>query len=124
MDFYLQTGKMALGSRLRRLSERFMEDAAKTYALYDVGLDPKWFPVFYVLSHQQTASITEIAQIIGHSHPSVSQIVKEMKQKGLVITHKSDQDARVSMASLSDAGQQLLPKIDKQYLDVGQAVET
>ncbi|MEM8809132.1 MAG: GNAT family N-acetyltransferase [Cyanobacteria bacterium P01_G01_bin.38] len=124
MDFYHQTGKMALGSRLRRLSERFMEDAAKTYALYEVGLDPKWFPVFYVLSHQPTASITEIAQIIGHSHPSVSQIVKEMKQKGLVVTQKSDQDARVSVASLSDGGKQLLPKIDKQYLDVGQAVET
>lgn len=123
MDFYLQTGKMALGSRLRRLSEHFMEDAAKTYALYGVGLDPKWFPVFYVLSHQQAASITEIAQMIGHSHPSVSQIVKEMKKEGLVATGKSAEDARVNVVSLSDAGKQLIPKLDKQYLDVTQAVE-
>ena len=123
MDFYQHTGKMALGSRLRRLSERFMEDAAKIYALYEVGLDPKWFPVFYVLSHQEAASITEIAQMIGHSHPSVSQIVKEMKKNGLVIIDKSTQDARVSIARLSDTGRQLLPKIEKQYFDVNQAVE-
>lgn len=123
MDFYRQTGKMALGSRLRRLSERLTEDAAKIYALYEVALDPKWFPVFYVLSHKETASITEIAQIIGHSHPSVSQIVKEMKKKGLVIIDKNPQDARVSVARLSDNGKQLIPKIEKQYLDVTQAVE-
>jgi len=34
---------MALGSRLRRLSEKFTEDAAKIYALYDIAFDPKWF---------------------------------------------------------------------------------
>lgn len=123
MNFYRQTGKMALGSRLRRLSERFMEDAANIYALYEVALDPKWFPVFYVLSHQEEASITEIAQIIGHSHPSVSQIVKEMKAKGVAITDKSTKDARVNVARLSNAGKQLIPKIEKQYLDVTQAVE-
>lgn len=114
---------MAMGSRLRRLSEKLTDDAAKIYDLYEVGLDPKWFPVFYVLSHQDEASITEIAQIIGHSHPSVSQIVKEMKKQGVVITGKSAEDARVSVVKLSDAGKQLVPKIEKQYLDVTQAVE-
>ena len=123
MDFYFQVGKLALGSRLRRLSERLTEDAAKIYALYKVPLDPKWFPVFYVLSHQEQASITEIAQIIGHSHPSVSQIVKEMKKKGLVITDKSAEDARVNAVKLSTSGKQLVPKIKKQYLDVTQTVE-
>ncbi|MDJ0633073.1 MAG: helix-turn-helix domain-containing protein [Xenococcaceae cyanobacterium MO_188.B29] len=123
MDFYFQVGKLALGTRLRRLSEKLTEDAAKIYNLYEIPLDPKWFPVFYVLSHKKEASITEISQIIGHSHPSVSQIVKEMKKKGLAITDKSMEDARVNGAKLSDAGKQLIPKIEKQYLDVNQAVE-
>lgn len=123
MDFYSKTGKLALGSRLRRLSESLTEDAAKIYALYDVALDPKWFPVFYVLSQQQNASITEIAQIIGHSHPSVSQIAKEMSKRGLVTTEKDDRDARVSIVRLSDAGKQLVPNIEKQYIDVTQTVE-
>ncbi|MEO0533722.1 MAG: GNAT family N-acetyltransferase [Cyanobacteria bacterium P01_A01_bin.123] len=123
MDFYRQTGKMALGSRLRRLSDRLLEDAVRIFALYEVALDPKWFPVFYVLSHQAEASITEIAQIIGHSHPSVSQIVKEMKTKKLVVSDKSTVDGRVSVIKLSSAGKQLIPTIEKLYLDATQAVE-
>ena len=123
MDFYQQAGKMALGTRLRRLGEKLLEDATKVYALYDVELDPKWFPVFYVLSHHSELSITGIAQIIGHSHPSVSQIVKEMKKKGLVSTDKSQKDARINIVRLSDVGSQLIPKIEQQYTDVAQAVE-
>ena len=123
MDFYYQAGKMALGSRLRRLSEKFTEDAAKIYALYDVMLNPKWFPVFYVLSKKEELSITEIAQCIGHSHPSVSQIVKEMTNKGLTTTAKGVLDARVNVVKLSEKGKQLIPKIENQYLDVNQAAE-
>ena len=123
MDFYYQTGKMALGSRLRRLSEKFTEDAAKIYALYDIAFDPKWFPAFYVLLQKKELSITEIAQIIGHSHPSVSQIVKEMTNFGLTTTAKSVSDARVNVVKLSDRGQQLIPTIKNQCIDVTQAAE-
>ncbi|MCK5077050.1 MAG: MarR family transcriptional regulator, partial [Calditrichia bacterium] len=73
--FFNKVGKMALGSRLRMLSERITEDAKQIYHLYDVDLKPKWFPVFYVLSYNQNKSITAIAKEIGHSHPSVSKIV-------------------------------------------------
>lgn len=123
MDFYSQVGKVALGSRLRRLSDKLTEDAAQIYRLYEVALDPKWFPVFYVLSHQETASVTEIAQIIGHSHASVSQIAKEMTKQGLIATERSPTDARVSAVRLSELGKQLIPKIEQQYLDVTQTVE-
>jgi len=81
MDFYTKVGKVALGSRLRRLSEMLTEDAAEVYKLYGVPTDPRWFPVLHVLSGQESATITEIAQAIGHSHPSVSQIVKKMKAR-------------------------------------------
>src|ERR1700733_11451930 len=49
-DFYDRTGKLALGSRLRRLSEQMTEQAHAIYDLYQVPLQPKWFPVFYSLS--------------------------------------------------------------------------
>lgn len=123
MDFYSQIGKVALGSRLRRLSDRLTEDAAKIYTLYKVPLDPKWFPVFYVLSQQESAGVTEIAQIIGHSHASVSQIVREMNNRGLTTTEKHRQDARVSVIKLSDAGKQLIPDLEQQCIDVNQAVK-
>ena len=122
-DFYSEAGKVALGSRLRRLSEGLTEDGAKIYALYDVALEPKWFPVIYVLMQRGSAAVTEIAQTIGLSHPSVSQMVKEMSRRGLVVTAKDSQDARVNIVSLSDMGQQLEPNLEKQCTDVTQAVE-
>ena len=67
--FYSKVGKLALGSRLRLLSENITENAKSLYELYGVELKPKWFPVFYVLSDKQEKSITAIAEEIRHSHP-------------------------------------------------------
>ncbi|MEL7331656.1 MAG: bifunctional helix-turn-helix transcriptional regulator/GNAT family N-acetyltransferase [Cyanobacteria bacterium J06560_2] len=123
MSFYENIGTLALGSRLRHLSEQLTGDAAKAYDLYGVPLDPRWFPVFWVLSQQPEASITEIAKIIGHSHPSVSQIVKKMKKADLVVTAKSSQDARINVVHLSDKGKTIIPQFEAQCVDVRQAAE-
>ena len=123
MDFFTHAGVLALGSRLRRLSETFTAEAAQVFALYDVELDPKWFPVFYALSNRGEASVSVIAREIGHSHASVSQIVGEMKRAGLVGTRRGDVDGRLSVVRLSAKGRDLLPKIEPQYRDVRRAVE-
>jgi DNA-binding MarR family transcriptional regulator/N-acetylglutamate synthase-like GNAT family acetyltransferase len=123
MDFYTRTGKMALGSRLRRLSEEMTEQAAGIYDLYQVDLQPKWFPVFYSLSSTQEKSITDIAKEIGHTHPSVSQIVREMAIKGYVVEKKGAADGRKNFVLLSSAGQQLREKMQPQLDDVTSAIE-
>ena len=123
MDFYSQTGKMALGSRLRRLSEMMTEEAAAVYDLYQVDLHPKWFPVFYSLAASGEKSITDIAREVGHTHPSVSQIVREMATKGYVVERKGETDARKNFVQLSPAGQALREKLQVQLDDVTSAVE-
>ena len=124
MNFFDTTGKMALGSRLRLLTERITADAAELYKLYGVGLQPKWFPVFYVLSHDELKTITEIAKEIGHSHPSVSKIISEMALKGLVKEKKDKADGRRNMVCLSAKGRMITEKIQDQYTDVGNAIES
>ena len=123
MDFYSKTGKMAIGTRLRKLGESITDDAAHIYQLYDVQLQPRWFPVFYVLSQGDYLPITAIANEIRHSHVSVSQIVKEMKKKGLVIDKMDSTDARKTLVALSNKGRKEAEKIKDQYRDVGDAVE-
>jgi len=49
LQLYEKTEKIVLGSRLKQLSETLAEEAARVYKLYEVGLDLKWFPVFYML---------------------------------------------------------------------------
>jgi DNA-binding MarR family transcriptional regulator len=123
MDFYMRTGKMALGSRLRRLSERMTEQAAGIYDLYQVDLQPKWFPVFYSLSPTEEKSITDIAREIGHTHPSVSQIVRELAAKGYIIEKKGEADGRKNFVLLSPAGLAMREKMQAQLDDVTTAIE-
>lgn len=123
MEFFNKIGPMAIGSRLRMLSERMTKNAANIYQLYGIDLHPKWFPVFYVLAKGEEKTITNIAQEIGHSHPSISKIVREMAKKGLIEERKGKKDARKNVISLSDAGMQIKQKILPQYEDVTKAIE-
>lgn len=122
MSFFEETGKMAIGSRLRMLTDKITEDASQIYTLYGVEIQPKWFPVFHALSQADT-TITAIAQAIGHSHPSVSKIVSEMAKAGLVTEKKDTTDGRRNVVGLSAKGKKMTVLIKDQYADVNAAVE-
>lgn len=123
MSFFEQTGKKAIGTRLRRLSEWITEDAAQIYTLYGVELQPKWFPVYYVLSGAEAKTITQIAEEIEHSHVSVSKIIREMAKQGLINFGSDANDARKNLVSLSEKGLAINAKIAAQYEDVGSAID-
>jgi len=123
MEFFNKIGKLALGSRLRMLTEKMVADAYLIYEMYDVDLQPKWFPVFYTLSTDGEKAITEIAKEIGHSHPSVSKIISEMAKKGLVTEKKDKTDGRRNVVALSKKGKEITAKIQDQYTDISSAVD-
>jgi len=123
LKIYEQTGTMALGSRLRQLSESLAEQAARVYELYDVRIDPKWFPVFYLLKSGSCLPITAIAESIGHSHASVSKIAKEMTAAGILKSEKLEGDARVNQVCLTEQGKSLLPRFEQQTADMETVVE-
>lgn len=123
MNFFDTVGKLAIGSRLRLLSEKITEDAAQIFKLYNIDMQPKWFPVFYVLSTEGSSTVTAIAKEIGHSHPSVSKIIAEMSKKGYVKEKNDKADGRRNMVSLSPKGKEIVEKIQDQYKDVNNAVE-
>ncbi len=123
MDFD-KIGEMTLGSRLRALSDKVTEDAEQIYDAYDIELKPKWFPVFYFLSNQDKGkSITSIANEIGHSHPSVIKIVREMSKKGLVLEQKDKSDGRINNILLTQKGKDISANIQEQYIDVENAMK-
>lgn len=123
MDFFERTGKMAIGSRLRVLTETLTRDAASIYGLYGVDIKPKWFPVFYSLTDEQPKSVTVIAREIGQSHPSVSIIVKEMIKAGLIEEVDDKADRRCTLITLTEYGKSLSQELIAQLRDVERAVE-
>jgi DNA-binding MarR family transcriptional regulator/GNAT superfamily N-acetyltransferase len=121
MNFFEQTGVMALGSRLRQLSDRITRDSAKTYQMQGLEFEPRWFPVFFVLSREGATPVSVLADKIGQSHPSVSQIARQMKKRGLIRKQRSDLDGRQSVLELSEKGKQLLGPMEElyQYMENG-----
>jgi len=123
MNFFDKTGKMALGSRLRLFTQRVTDDAAKIYEWYQIDFTPKWFPVFFVLAESEEKTITEIANNIQHSQPSVSKIIKEMIASGLVVENQKSADKRRNVVALSKKGKDIAAKLALQCQDVDVAIE-
>lgn len=114
---------MALGSRLRLMASNVTDDAAKIYELYDLDFSPKWFPVFFVLAESGATTITEIANEIGHSQPSVTKIIKEMAKAGLVEDNLQSVDKRRNVVGLSKKGITFSENIKVQSADVDRAID-
>lgn len=124
MDFFSKTGKMAIGSRLRLLTAKVTEEAAEVYQLYGADFAPKWFPVFYVLCEEGEKSISQIAQIIGHSQPSVSKIIAEMTTAGLVEVAEPSKDKRKTLVKLTEKGTNLSGQIRTLCVDVDAGIQS
>ncbi len=123
LEMYRQAGPLALGSRLRQLGEALLDEASRVNQLYQTGLDPKWFPVFFMLRSGQCLSISVLAEAIGHSHASVSKIVKEMVAAELLQNLKLPGDGRVNQVCLTDSAKKILPAFEQQNEDAEVVVE-
>lgn len=113
-----------MGSRLRWLTELVTHDADAIYRLYGVDIRPKWFPVLYTLFNGSDNSVTGIAKSIGQTHPSVSNIIREMKAAGLILDTKDDSDRRTTVISLTPKGKALQPRLEEICDDVRTAART
>ncbi|WP_337966220.1 helix-turn-helix domain-containing GNAT family N-acetyltransferase [uncultured Flavobacterium sp.] len=123
MEFFNKVGKVALGSRLRLMTAMITDDAAKIYESYGMNFMPKWFPVFYTLIEEREITITEIANEIGHSQPSVSKIVQEMIAVGLVEESLKSNDKRRNIVGLTEKGKEFSKELKQQLKDVEAAVD-
>ena len=123
MDFFNQTGKMAIGSRLRMLTDKITNDAELIHKMYGIDIRAKWFPVFFVLAQGEAKTITTIAKEIGHSHPSVSNIVKEMVTRGIIKETKDKSDGRRNLIVLSSKGKEMSEILIQECSDMTVTIE-
>lgn len=107
MELFERAGVLSIGSRLRRLADLLTADAAGVYTLYGIDIKPKWFPVLYMLFYGNDNSVTGIARAIGQTHPSVSNIAKEMVAAGIISDTKATSDRRQTVLTLTSKGEAL-----------------
>ncbi len=107
MDIMAELGELALASRLKRLSETLMKDAAGFYADLGVDFQPRWFTVFYTLGRRSPLAVGELARGLGLSHPAVSQVADQIVRAGLARQTRDRRDDRRRLLSLTPAGRRL-----------------
>jgi DNA-binding MarR family transcriptional regulator len=123
MNLYQNLGYLVLGSRLRRLSEAFLSEINRAYQNEGIDFDASWFPVFYLLSKNESLSIKELSERIEVSHPAASQLITGLKNKKLVTSVTSAEDGRKQLVQLTDSGKQLLAQIMPVWEAVNAAME-
>ncbi|MFT3823149.1 MAG: MarR family winged helix-turn-helix transcriptional regulator [Chitinophagaceae bacterium] len=123
MSFYQSLGYLVFGSRLRRLSETFLSDVNEIYKTHKLSFDASWFPVFYILSRQETVSIKDIADELCISHSAVSQLISNLQQKGLIKTTTDAADARKKVVTFTAKGAKLQQKIAPVWDALGAAMQ-
>jgi DNA-binding MarR family transcriptional regulator len=111
MNLYQGLGYLVLGSRLRRLSESFLAEINRAYQNEGIDFDASWFPVFYLLSKNNSLSIKELSEQTEVSHPAASQLISNLKSKNLVTSATCTDDGRRQLVQLTESGKELLTKI-------------
>jgi DNA-binding MarR family transcriptional regulator len=111
MNLYQSLGYLVLGSRLRRLSEGFLAEINRAYQNEGIDFEASWFPVFYLLSKNDSLSIKELSEQTEVSHPAASQLITNLKNKKLVTSATCTDDGRRQLVQLTDSGRKLLASI-------------
>ncbi len=123
-NFFDRAGPMAIGSRLRLLSERLARDATQVYRHYGLDFEPRWFPVLYALMEKDGQTVGELTEATGQSQVSVSQIIKTMAAHDLVRLAASPADGRKTVVRLTTAARARLPALKAQIADVSKVMDT
>lgn len=111
MDFMAEMAELALASRLRRLSDLYWQAVTAIYRQSGLDFDVRWATVFVLIARQGPVAVMEIAARLGVTHPAVIQVVNELEKHGLVVSAKSERDGRKRLLTLSEKGQDMLPKL-------------
>jgi DNA-binding MarR family transcriptional regulator len=111
VSVYKKTGALFLGTRLKRLSDKFFTDLSEIYKAENISFEISWFPVFYLLDSQHEVTISYIAQQLEITHSGASQMVTSLKKKGLVQISQVCEDKRIKTVTLTVQGREKLAQI-------------
>ena len=122
MDLIDQLAELALGSRLKRLSETIMNSGVEVYETLGIDFNPRWFPLYYALSEQDEQTVTQLAQSLDLSHPGLIKMAKGLEKRGLIESIKDPLDKRKRILRLTEEGKDLLPNMQDAWTDISGAL--
>lgn len=108
--------ELAIGSRLKALSDYFYQAVDEVYRASGAGIESRWFPVMRFLRDVGPTTVTEVATAIGQTHSAVSQLADRLVEAGMVVRQRDPGDGRRSVLALTDAGERALGALGPVWL--------
>ncbi len=103
-DILSDLGYLALGSRLKRLSDRMLADAALVHQQSDEPVQPGQFPLIAALDRYGGLSVNRAAEVLGVSQPAITRAANELIKANLVSSAAGEKDKRQRDLALTDEG--------------------
>src|ERR1700754_2425104 len=115
--------ELALGSRLKALSDYFYQAVDEVYRACGADIESRWFPVLRFLRDVGPTTVTDMATAIGQPHSAVSQLADRLVEEGMVVRQRDPQDGRRSVLALTDAGQRALGALGPVWLAIRRGMD-
>ncbi len=117
-------GILALGTRLRVLSEGMMATVKGFYDDHGLDFEPRWFPVFQLVQREPGLSIAACAERIGVSHTAVNALTRPLLDAGLITLEANPGDARAKQLRLTRDGEVLFTRLQPAWTALERALNT
>ena len=111
MLVYSLAGELILGSRFKRLSDKYLSNVYRIYREQNIDFEPSWFSIFYLLDRYNQITITDISQMLDLTQSAISQMVSTLESKNLVKVEVHSRDKRVRVVSFTEKGKELLASV-------------
>ncbi|UII30000.1 MarR family transcriptional regulator [Fulvivirga ulvae] len=109
-DFIKELGYLSLASRLKRISDGMIHSGRQMYKSLNIDIEPNWYLVFKLLEKYESLSVTDIADKLQFSHPSVITIINKMTQAGYLQSEPCPTDGRRQWIAMTQKAKTLLPE--------------
>jgi DNA-binding MarR family transcriptional regulator len=107
-DVVRALGHLALGSRLKRISERLQGQTQILLEAEGISLSASFFPLLAVLDRLGALSVGELSQALGVSQPGMTRMLNKLKAEGLVTSQPVVGDRRLRPIMLTPSGNDLV----------------
>ncbi len=118
-----EIGILACGTRMKRLYDHLTFDGKTIYQSCGLDFEPKWFTIIFALIQEKERSVTDLSNVLGLSHPTIIQSLKELEKKNWVVSRKSETDGRIRLVSLSKEAKEKVPELENVWAQMRQAFE-
>jgi DNA-binding MarR family transcriptional regulator/N-acetylglutamate synthase-like GNAT family acetyltransferase len=116
--------KLFFGLRLKKTGELISSQIAHILSEQKIGFEARAIYILVALKENEQASIKEISEILGMTHPAIVQMVNSLSKQGLVVQNKSVDDKRITLLKLTEKGLEELEKIEPVIKTIKKTVES